>query len=59
MAHQLSVTESGRVEMMFNKQAGLPWHKLGTAVDGYQTSAQQNHFYCHPLKCTAITITNP
>jgi phage/plasmid-like protein (TIGR03299 family) len=37
MAHNLNIAANGQASFMYNKNNGLPWHGLGTPVNGCQT----------------------
>ena len=40
MAHELNMNANGQYSFMYNKQNGLPWHGLGTPVDGAVTASE-------------------
>jgi phage/plasmid-like protein (TIGR03299 family) len=40
MSHLLSTREDGTVEMAYSSTGGVPWHGLGTKLDGPVTSAE-------------------
>jgi phage/plasmid-like protein (TIGR03299 family) len=39
MSHELEIKE-GKASFAYRKQGGAPWHRLGVAVDGYQTAPE-------------------
>jgi phage/plasmid-like protein (TIGR03299 family) len=40
MSHELEVDVAGKASMMYNSRNGVPWHGLGTPVDGLATAAE-------------------
>lgn len=40
MAHELEINDQGEASFVFNQRNGMPWHRLGTPVDGNGSAAE-------------------
>lgn len=38
MSHELEINQSGEASFAYNRRNGMPWHRLGTPVDGNGTA---------------------
>lgn len=37
MAHELEINQNGQASFAYRKDGGIPWHRLGKPMNGYQT----------------------